>query len=598
MNKKIILSILASSILVAQEVQLKQITVTSPSNTTQSIKDVTSNINVITAQEIEEKHYTTVTDALNSIPGISFSSNGGLGQSTKVQLRGMESKRVLVLIDGIRYNNPTDAINGSSFSHLMINDIEQIEVVKGAQSGIWGADATAGVINIITKSAKKGVHGSIFGEYGSFNTKKYGASASYKSDDYYVKINSAKISNDGFTAKAPKGDDIDMYEDDGYVNLSSSIKFGVNIDDKNRFDISHTIIDIKNQYDSTGPDDTAASSISKEQFTQINFNHINSFNELDIYAKKADFDREYSNASSYTGETYEYGVKSNIRYGDKDFLLIGLDYKSFETKDYYKTSIDEKFDSKAVFATNSNFFYDDKVVLTESIRGDIHSDFEDKVTGKLGLRYNYNNDLFVSSNIGTAYNTPTASQLYSKETYLPVDPESTTSYDFSLGYKDLKLTYFYSKIEEMIVYVNSTLGYENLNGTSKIQGLEAEYSLAITDELLTSVSYTRLDAKNSDDEVLKRRPKDSLKFNVDYYATKTLHIGINGEYVGERYDSDDEQGEQTGKYAVVNCVINYEINKNFSAYTKIDNLFDKEYQVVDGYATAPLSAYVGIKAQF
>lgn len=598
MKKKTVLSILISSILTAQELQLEQITVTSPSNTAQSIKDVTSNISVITAQEIEEKHYTTVTEALNSIPGISFTSNGGIGQSTKVQLRGMESKRLLVLIDGIRYNNPTDAINGSSFSHLMINDIEQIEVVKGAQSGIWGADATAGVINIITKGAKKGTHGSIFGEYGSFNTKKHGASASYRGDDYYIKMNYAKTSTDGFTAKSPKGDDIDMYEDDGYVNLSSGIKFGVKIDDNNKLDISHNIIDIKNQYDSSGPDDKAASSLSKEQFTQINFNHVNSFNELDFYAKKADFDREYSNNSSYTGETYEYGLKSNIRYQKRDFLLIGLDYKSFETKDYYKTSIDEKFDSKALFATNSNFFYDDKIIITESIRGDIHSDFDDKMTGKLGIKYNYDKDISLSTNVGTAYNTPTASQLYSKDTYLPVNPESTTSYDLSLSYKDLKLTYFYSKIEEMIVYVNSTLGYENLDGTSKIQGLEAEYSLSITYELLTSISYTRLDAKNGDDEVLKRRPKDSIKFNIDYYATQKLHLGINGEYVGERYDSDDEQGEQTGKYAVVNCVINYEINKNFSAYAKFDNIFDKDYQVVDGYATAPLSAYVGIKAQF
>ncbi|MCK4875388.1 MAG: TonB-dependent receptor, partial [Sulfurimonas sp.] len=110
MNKKIILSILASSILVAEEVELEKITVTSATKTSQSIEDVTSNINVITAKEIEEKHFTTVTQALNSISGISISTNGGIGKSTKVQVRGMESKRVLVLIDGVRYNNPTDTI--------------------------------------------------------------------------------------------------------------------------------------------------------------------------------------------------------------------------------------------------------------------------------------------------------------------------------------------------------------------------------------------------------------------------------------------------------------------------------------------------------
>ena len=73
-------------------------------------------------------------------------------------LRGMDSSKTLVLIDGIRLNDTT-SINGADFEHFMINDIERIEVIKGAQSSIWGADASAGVVNIITKSAKDGTHG-------------------------------------------------------------------------------------------------------------------------------------------------------------------------------------------------------------------------------------------------------------------------------------------------------------------------------------------------------------------------------------------------------------------------------------------------------
>ena len=183
MQKKISTSLVASLLLATTNLfsaqSLEPITVTSATKSTQSIKDVTSNIEVITKEEIEEKHFTTVTQALNTLSGVSVVSNGGLGNLSSVFVRGMDSKRVLVLIDGIRYNDVTGT-SGAPFEHLMIDDIEQIEVVKGAQSGIWGADASAGVINIITKNNEEGTHTSVNTEFGSFQTKKYGMSVSNK----------------------------------------------------------------------------------------------------------------------------------------------------------------------------------------------------------------------------------------------------------------------------------------------------------------------------------------------------------------------------------------------------------------------------------
>ncbi len=102
--------------------------------------------------------------------GIQVSQSGGIGQQTSLFLRGMDSNKTLVLIDGIRYND-TQVEMAANFEHLMINDIERIEVIKGAQSSIWGADASAGVINIITKSAQDGTHGNATIEYGRYNSK-------------------------------------------------------------------------------------------------------------------------------------------------------------------------------------------------------------------------------------------------------------------------------------------------------------------------------------------------------------------------------------------------------------------------------------------
>ena len=301
----------------------------------QSIKDTTSNVEIITAEEIEEKHLTTIAEVLNLVSGISITNNGGIGQTSSIKLRGFDNQKILVLINGIRYNDNT-SIGGASFENLMATNIERVEIIKGSQSGIWGADATAGVINIITKKIKKGFHSSLITEYGSFKTKKYGLNTSYKTDNYYISLNSNIIDTDGFTAQAPKGDDINKYEDDGYKNKTSNIALGYKINSSNKIDLSHTIINSKVQFDTYNPTtflpdpNGIDSSTTKNRFSQINYQNKNIFGNIDISIKKSVFNRNYSFAK-YDGEIKEYGLKYHIPYNqsflvnDLIFLLSRLD---------------------------------------------------------------------------------------------------------------------------------------------------------------------------------------------------------------------------------------------------------------------------------
>lgn len=607
MSKKIQLSLLSVALLSslhAKDVAIEPIMVTSATKSSQSIKDVTSSVTVITSEEIEEKRYSTVTQALNSVAGISFTNYGGLGKSTFVFVRGFDSKRVLVMIDGVRYNDLT-GLSGAPFEHLMISDIEQIEVIKGAQSGIWGAGATAGVINIITKGAKKGLHGFLNTEYGSFDTMKYGGGASYKTTKYYVKASVSKVDTNGFSAQAPKDEDIENYEKDGYRNTTSNLKLGFNINETNKIDLTHTKINAHTDYDVYNNPDADNTYRTNDTFTNINFNHIDSFNEVDIYMSKSNFDRDFSSGNQYDGEIYEYGLKSNIAYNEKDFILLGTDYKTFE----HKNDLNEEYSNLGVFMTNSNTFRcptGGKMIVTQSLRYDKYSTFDNQTTGKLGIKRIINKDLFIGANYGTAYNVPTLYNLYNP-TYgnTNLSPEDTQSYDVAIGYKNLKVSYFNSKIKDMIDYHDPdgwsgpiAGGYHNLEGTTQLKGLEVEYATNLSEDVYITANYTYLKAQNNDGEDLARRPKDTIKFSADYYGFKDLHLGGYGEYVGTRYNKDNKQGEQTGKYTVFNLVANYDVNKNFAVYAKIDNLFDTYYQVVDGYSTAPLSGYIGIKASF
>ena len=607
MNTTIKLSLLTTILLtnnlIAEE-KLEDITVVSATKTSQKLSDVTSNVNVITAQEIEERHYTTVTEALNSIPGITFRSNGGLGTTSSVNVRGMKSNRVLVLIDGIRQNDIT-GLNGAPFAHLITTDIERIEVIKGAQSGIWGADATAGVINIITKSAQKGLNFSVAQEFGSFGTSQTNANIGYKNDDFYFKINHNKLNSNGFTAYAPRGTDINQYEDDAYANKTTNIKAGFTITPTNKIDISHTTIDGQGNYDdafNNNPNSTITTNSTKDSFSSINFNHIDSFNEVNLYAKKSTFDRTSTSSfgsSPFKGEVKEYGLNSKISYLSNSFLLVGGDYKTFE----HQSGLDRNYNNKALFLTNNNKITNalGDTIVTESIRYDKYSDFKNKTTGKVGVKQSFSavDGLNLSANYGTAYNIPTLYNLYGNFVgNSNLTPESTKSYDVTLAYKDFSATYFNSKIDNFIDYDFSSFNYQNLAGTSNIKGYELAYNSTLTDDIALNLGYTNLTTQNSSGQALARQPKENIKFGLNYYGIDKLHLGAYGEYVGERYDQANKQGEQTGRYTIANFVANYDWDKHLSFYGKVDNIADKYYQTVDGYATSPRAVYAGMKLTY
>jgi len=597
-NKKLTTSLVAS-LLIATNLysnKLSEITVYSATKSEQSIKDVTSNVEVITKEELEEKNYTNLTQALNSVQGIDITSNGGLGQTSFVRINGMHYTNTLVLIDGIRYN---DITNGSAFpGNILITDVERIEIIKGAQSGVWGADASGGVINIITKKPENGLNGGINLEYGSFNTQKYGLNLSYKNEKAYVKLNAQRLTSDGYSAQATRGIDLDSFEDDSYENTTLSLKTGVNLNDSNKLDFTHTYIDSKTEYDGSGPNDSDDESKSKSNFSKINFNNVNKIGVVDIYFSKSKFDRKDPTGftKEFESDVKEYGVKSNIKYREKDFLILGIDRKDFNQKKAY--SFD--YQNNGFYLTNSNFLNNNTTVFTQSLRYDTYTSFKNKITGKIGFKHSFEDFIF-SSNFGTGYKAPTLYEL-SHDGGNDLKPEYNKSFDIALQYKDIEIKYFRNRITDLIDYnYNGTPTdysddyYSNIEGTSKLSGYEISYNNDIAKHTLLSLTYTNLIAKDEDGVKLLRVPRETLKVSLDYYGFKNLHLNLNGNYVGERLDLSSTQ---TGNYTVWNSVANYEINKDTSVYLKVDNIFDKYYQTVNDYSSAPRSFYVGLKYNF
>ncbi|MCT7443947.1 TonB-dependent receptor plug domain-containing protein [Aliarcobacter cryaerophilus] len=598
-NISLVASFLLATNLYSQQTSLDEITISSATKSEEKLKNVTANVDVITAEDIESRKFKTVAEALNSLVGVSISSNGGIGQTSSVYLRGMDSKRTLVLIDGIRYNDITTTNGAANFEHLMINDIERIEVIKGAQSSIWGADASAGVVNIITKSAKDGTHGNATIEYGRYNSKTAKANISHKNENFDAKLGVVRVDTDGFSAKSPKSSEAKNYEDDGYENTTVNLKLGYNFDQNNRVSTSYEIIDTKVNFDSK-PDDKISKANTLTHLANITYENRNDIALTKIYGNYTDIKREYStNTPKYKGIVKEYGVNTSINYLTSSNVTLGADYKKFENK----ANLNKDYNNKGIFISNTNKFFDDKTIFTQALRYDRYSDFENKTTGKVGIKQYIIDDLNISSNYGTGYNVPNLYQLH--DVWVGNDtlqPEKTKSYDVSIAYEGFSVTYFNTKIKDMIDYNYATWTYDQMSGTSKIKGTEIAYKNEVIEDILLNLSYTNLSAKDANGDKLLNRPTNKFNFGVDYYGLKDFHININGSYIGTNFSPKSGvypvEGTKTGNYTVWNAVVDYDISKNFSTYLKLDNIFNKDYQIVDGYATSQRAAYVGLKASF
>lgn len=610
---------LTSPLSAANQYTLEQVSVTASQGTELEKKDVPDSVTIITKEAIKEARVNTLEQALQRLGNLSSSSNGGIGQPTSVFVRGMDSKRTLVLIDGIRYNDVT-GLNGAQYPQIALYNVEQIEIIKGAQSGVWGADASAGVINIVTTKAKKGLHGSANLEYGSFDTRVASLQASYATERFDILMGGSYLATDGFSAVEPTKESPDYglryddlgFEKDAYSNKTFNAKLGWNITDEDRLEASLQAINSYIEFDSidfgTGlpadaPNGPYTVTTNKDRFYSLAYRHKGAVNDLALHYNLSTFDR--SQYGGYTGSVNEAKIDDKITYMDNGFLRIGASYQQFEQQKSGGTEMNENYNAVSAFATNYNkadLVSDLSTIITESIRYDRYNAFNDKVTGKIGVKQFVYNDIYFSANIGTGYNVPTLYQLY--DTYAgnsAVNPESTLSYEATLGNNIVWVTGFYNKVTDLIDYVSTgpfTGEFQNIEGDSILRGVELGYKEYFAEVIGVTANYTYLDAKNADGQTLARRPKNQVDLSVVYYATENFDLGLNGQYIGKRYDRLDDQGAQTGEYTVVNFVSNVKVNDYITVYGKVDNISDLYYQSVDGYATAGRSLYLGLNATY
>jgi len=585
------------------------LTITSSNQSAEAINNTTADISVLTATDMAESGDQTVAQAISRVAGISITNNGGLGQPGSLFVRGQSAGNVLILLDGMRLNDPSSTDGRAMIENLMIDNIAQIEIVKGGSSSTWGGNASAGVINIITKDIKqKGFQGNVQLTGGTYNTKGANTALSYGGEKLTAKIFASYLDSDSFSALAPRD-----AENDAYTNKSLNFKVGYEFNANNALDFAYYLVDAKGNYDDSYSELLANDPYSHYTSRQENYNlkyHFN-YEAFDSVTRvnKGTFERDYfTNSYGESQNQYRSTIKEatsiNSYAYDKGKVILGLEAKNIDglnnyISDYPSEPSQSIYKNRAAFLSNL-YNFDTDTLLETNLRYDYFDAFKNETTYKIGLKHDHRflKGFTTRANYYTAYNSPSAYQLANAALGELLEPSYSKGFDISANYKELfSISYFNTAVDNPIDYDMDRFGYYNVGGKEKYSGIELSSRYKLPDlGLVLGANLTHLITYESyDTTALSNRAKDTLNVSADYYMANNMHFGILGQYIGDRVDvSTDEMGN----YTVWNLNFDTKITKDFKLFINAVNIFDKEYESVYGYATAGRSVYARVSYRF
>ncbi len=592
----------------AAAIQEIQKVVVGASKEAMDVEDITDDVTVITADEIQERGFHDLKELLHFVTGASLVSPGGPGQPASLYLDGLNPNQTLILIDGIRYNDPTN-LNGAALELIDLDNIQRIEIIKGAQSGLWGADAMGGVINIITKSAKKGVQGNFSVKEGSFKTWNGSVFYANATKRQSIAIDANRYTTQGFSAAGPthadplygkRGKDLG-WEDDGYQNRRIGVKYGYALTPNDTIKASVVKLAATVHYDMGAGKDAPDGpyTINDIDDTLYNIGYEKSVGIQKIAASYRYSIFRRSQYGGYEGSVKEGEIKDTISYMQNSFAIVGAGYQRFRQKKSGGILQDQGYQNHYIYLTNYNRY--NGLILSQAIRHDNYNQFQDKTTYKIGGKYFFYKEYYIGANYATGYKAPSIFQLHYNATQ-NLAPEKSYGFRIFAGNDFLKVAYFATRVDNLITWIDPDNDwhtandyYYNAPGTSRFKGYSIDLHHSLFDALYIALGYNWLSAKDAYEKELPRRAHTKLTYSLNWYSTDEHTITLDGYYVGSRYDTN---GVQTGRYNVSNLTLIHRFSKYMQGFLEVKNIFDRFYQEIDGYDTPGRSYYIGVRASF
>jgi len=576
-----------------------------------------SAISILDDDYLEQNQVRLVSDALRDIPGVAVSRSGGTGSLTQVRIRGAEGNQTLVLIDGIEVN---DIGSGSEFdfADLTSQEVERIEVLRGAQSALWGSDAMGGVINIITKKGSGLLNGKTTLEGGSFGTSQGFFNINAGTTKYHYSLNGTVLNSDGISvANEDRGNN----ENDSYKNSTLSFKGGINPTDILSAELILRHVKADSEEDDfaagVGAVDADNDSKTKQSFAKISTG-------LDLM--NGDWKHTWGISGNDTqNESYNGGALSFTTEGEKlkyeyqtDFYLRSDELEQRMTLVAEREQ--EQFFSESAFSTidremdTSGFVIEyganigDTYYITVAGRRDLNNFFQNANTYRFTLAGWATNNVRFHGSKGTGIKNPTLFELFgSAATYngnANLRPEKNATWDIGSeyhfdeveGYADL--TFFRTDVDNLIT--GAGLTSINLSSNSNIKGVEFGLVLKPSNNLRLNANYTFTDSDDGAGNTLVRRARHIANINSSYLFenTKTRITGgiqYNGKQDDFEFDAMWNRTQVTlDDFTLVNVAINHEFSDWVDVFARIENLTDEDYEEVLSNGTKGINAMLGM----
>lgn len=589
------------------------------------VDEVSGTILVISADEIEEKQARTVADALRGQPGIDLISQGGLGKSSSVLLRGGNTRFTLVMINGIEVNDPSNPERTFDFAHLSTGDIERIEVLFGPQSTLYGSDAIGGVINIITKKGKGSPSVAAEIETGSFKTVRESAAIRGKSGNLSWSFSAQHVDSEGISAASSKDGN---KEKDGYENITLAGTFGLDLGARSHIQVDVRSVDARNELDYSGEPggDDPNFNGDAEQFligAQLNVfpariwelsagisRNVHERNDLN----EPDPVRNFTMELDYRGVTEKVELVNNFYVSDSSIFTVGIDseketgestYFSDEFVPFSSTLPEKSARIDGIFLQEQNTL-DSGLALTLGIRADDHSDFGRETTWRAGLSMPVTGSTRLRTVYGTGFRAPSIDQLFNPD-YGNPDLSAETSRGWDVGLETdigkgvgVSLAYHLTRYEDLIAWFDADGdpntwddgSYENIS-TARTEGVDLSFD-AMLGNVSLGINGSILRTEDDQGEELLRRPETRWGTSIGFDPTEGTTLAADCVYVGERKDWG---GVTLNSYTLVNLIGKYRMGSGFELFGRIQNLTDREYEEAGGYGTPGRSAYIGVKAE-
>lgn len=624
-----LLALLFTSLLYAQEdtlkVSLDDILITATKYPTEA-ESISSSYSIIGKKQIEQTNAPTVLQLLRDVEGISIAQQGSIGTLNSLFMRGANANHTLVLVDGVEVNDPSSPRNAFDLSHLQTDNVERIEIVRGAQSTLYGSDALAGIINIFTQQGSEVNKLKLRTEGGSNSYYKGSGYFTGNYDVFDYSVNFSRLSTQGISAANEKYGNT---EADGYTNNSFSSSLGTQILNNLKLNLNYRYIDASTDLDQGtkfGDDPNYTYNIEENIFNAAL--HYNLFDNkwqqkfsgsvLRRISKSDDKPDEINTGflTNFTNATRtKFEWLNNVKFIPYNVVTVGLETELEKANTEYKSESEygpyESVFSPQQMRTNSIFLQNQLILdggfsAVAGIRFDDNQKYGGESTYKFGASYYYDKTkLKIKANYGTGFKAPTLYYLFDPAFGNPdLKPEESKSWDIGFeqyffgSHFSFGATYFFNNFENLFGFDQN---YVTIN-IDKAETKGAETFLTYnSDKLYAHLTYTYTDAvdlSGGQKTKLIRRPANKVTLSISYNPVEKLNLNSSIRYVGDREDNDFSTYPTSrvtlDSYTIVDFGVNYKLLSNLNLFGRVENLFDTDYEEVLYYGTLGRTFYAGI----